>query len=229
MVAIAVLWPCCKARRVVQPIGSFHSRANGKRHGITSCVEIDGRLLATSKGGHVIIELDRLSQERVRGMSTLLEMRDITKEYRGVPALKNVDFDLQLGEIHGLVGENGAGKSTLTKIMAGVTETTAGTMRLNGEHVLFKTPAEALRHGITMVFQETSLVPSMTVAQNLYLGDEKLFNRLRGIYIAAQTFLSSMNFRVDPWATVSTLGAAQKQMVEIARAVRQNAQNYYIR
>jgi simple sugar transport system ATP-binding protein len=74
-----------------------------------------------------------------------------------------------------------------------------------------------------MVFQETSLVPSMTVAQNLYLGDEKLFNRLRGIYIAAQTFLSSMNFSVDPWATVSTLGAAQKQMVEIARAVRQNA------
>jgi simple sugar transport system ATP-binding protein len=156
-------------------------------------------------------------------MSALLEMRNITKEYRGAPALRNVDFDLQLGEIHGLVGENGAGKSTLTKIMAGVTETTTGTMRLNGQHVLFKTPAEALRHGITMVFQETSLVPSMTVAQNLYLGDEKVFNRLRGIYIAAQTFLSSMNFSVDPWATVATLGAAQKQMVEIARAVRQNA------
>jgi simple sugar transport system ATP-binding protein len=63
----------------------------------------------------------------------------------------------------------------------------------------------------------------MTVAQNLYLGDEKFFNRLRGIYIAAQTFLNSMNFSVDPWATVSTLGAAKKQMVEIARAVRQNA------
>ena len=73
------------------------------------------------------------------------------------------------------------------------------------------------------MFQETSLVPSMTVAQNIYLGDEKLFNRLRGIYISAQTFLSSMNFIIDPWATVSTLGAAKKQMVEIARAVRQNA------
>jgi simple sugar transport system ATP-binding protein len=156
-------------------------------------------------------------------VTALLEMRGITKEYRGVPALKNVDFDLQPGEIHGLLGENGAGKSTLTKIIAGVTEPSAGTMLLDGQRVVFKTPAEALRHRVTMVFQETSLVPSMTVAQNLFLGDEKLFNRLRGIYIASQTFLNSMNFTVDPWATVSTLGAAQKQMVEIARAVKQNA------
>jgi simple sugar transport system ATP-binding protein len=156
-------------------------------------------------------------------MSVLLDMRDITKEYRGVPALRNVSFDLRVGEIHGLVGENGAGKSTLTKIMAGVTEATNGTMLLDGQKASFNTPAEALRHGITMVFQETSLVPSMTVAKNLYLGDEKAFNRLRGIYIAAQTFLQSMNFNVDPWATVATLGAARKQMVEIARAVRQNA------
>jgi ABC-type sugar transport system ATPase subunit len=104
-------------------------------------------------------------------MSALLEMRGITKEYHGAPALRNVDFDLQAGEIHGLVGENGAGKSTLTKIMAGVTEATAGTMLLGGEPVVFRTPAEAIRHGVTMVFQENSLVPTMTVAQNLFLGD----------------------------------------------------------
>jgi simple sugar transport system ATP-binding protein len=156
-------------------------------------------------------------------MTALIDMRNITKEYRGVPALRNVSFDLRQGEIHSLVGENGAGKSTLTKIMAGVTEATDGAMLLDGQPVSFRSPAEALQHGVTMVFQETSLVPSMTVAQNLYLGDEKFFNRLRGIYIAAQTFLNSMNFSVDPWATVSTLGAAKKQMVEIARAVRQNA------
>src|SRR3984957_1443243 len=156
-------------------------------------------------------------------MNALIEMQNVTKEYRGVAALNNVSFDLRANEIHGLVGENGAGKSTLTKIMAGVTEATRGSMLLDGKVVSFKSPAEALRHGVTMVFQETSLVPSMTVAQNLYLGDEKLFNRLRGIYIAAQTFLNSMNFGVDPWAPVATLGAAMKQMVEIARAVRQNA------
>ena len=83
----------------------------------------------------------------------------------------------------------------------------------------FATPAEALRSGIAMVFQETSLIPTLTVAQNLYLGKESLLNRLRGIYISAQQFFQSLNFDVDPTAMVSSLGAARKQMVEIARAV----------
>lgn len=156
-------------------------------------------------------------------MAPLIEMRNVTKEYRGVPAIKNVSFTLEKGEIHALLGENGAGKSTLTKMMAGVTPPTSGEMLLDGRPTLFATPAEALRNGVNMVFQENSLVPSMTVAQNLYLGDEKYFNRLRGLYIAAQQFLQSLNFNVDPWATVATLGAAKKQMVEIARAVRHNA------
>lgn len=163
-----------------------------------------------------------MSVEMIDGQP-LVEMRSATKEYRGVPAIKNVDFSLAHGEVHALLGENGAGKSTLTKIMAGVTELTSGEMLLNGQSVSFSTPGEALENGIAMVFQETSLVPSMTVAQNLYLGEEKLFNRLRGIYIAAQQFMQSLNFDVDPWADVATLGAAKKQMVEIARAVRQQA------
>ncbi|APE45985.1 ABC transporter ATP-binding protein (plasmid) [Sulfitobacter alexandrii] len=155
-------------------------------------------------------------------MSALLEMRNVTKEYRGVPAITDVDFRLQQGEVHALLGENGAGKSTLTKMMCGVTQATRGEILLDGKPVNFQTPAEALEHGVAMVFQETSLVPSMTVAQNLYLGDEKLFNRIRGLNIAAQTFLQSLNFNVNPTATVSSLGAAHKQMVEIARAVRKN-------
>ena len=153
----------------------------------------------------------------------LVEMKSVTKEYRGVPAVKNVSFALEPGEIHALLGENGAGKSTLTKMMAGVTEPTSGEMLFDGKPTVFASPAEALRNGVNMVFQENSLVPSMTVAQNLYLGDERFFNRLRGLYIAAQQFLQSMNFNVDPWATVATLGAAKKQLVEIARAVRHNA------
>ncbi|SMH30815.1 sugar ABC transporter ATP-binding protein [Mesorhizobium australicum] len=156
-------------------------------------------------------------------MSTaLIEMRQVTKEYRGVPAVSKVDFTLQEGEIHSILGENGAGKSTLTKLMAGVTQATHGTMLLDGKEVSFSSPAEALENGVAMVFQETSLVPSMTVAQNLYLGDEKWFNRIRGINISAQTFMQSLNFNVPPTAVVSTLGAAHKQMVEIARAVRKN-------
>jgi simple sugar transport system ATP-binding protein len=156
-------------------------------------------------------------------MTPIIEMRSATKKYRGVPAVKDINFDLRKGEIHALVGENGAGKSTLTKVMVGVTQLSSGAMLLDGKEVSFRTPSEALENGIAMVFQETSLVPSMSVAQNLLLGEEKLFNRLRGIYIAAQQFMQSLNFNVDPWANVETLGAAKKQMVEIARAVRQKA------
>jgi len=157
-------------------------------------------------------------------METIIRMEKITKAYRGVPAVREIDFDLRKGEIHALLGENGAGKSTLTKVMAGVVEATGGRMLYRGREVKFATPSAALREGIAMVFQETSLVPSMTVAQNLYLGDEKFLNRLRGIYIAAQQFLQSLNFPVDPTAIVSSLGAAKRQMVEIARAVQHKAQ-----
>lgn len=152
-----------------------------------------------------------------------LSLRNATKLYAGVPAIDGVDFDLRRGEIHALVGENGAGKSTLTKVMAGVVTLTSGTMTVDGAEVAPKTPLEARNLGIAMVFQENSLVPTMTVAQNLFLGQEKFYNRLRGIYIAAQQFLQSLNFDVTPTATVSGLGAAKKQMVEIARAVLHRA------
>ena len=156
-------------------------------------------------------------------MQPVVELKNVTKEFHGIPALRDISFDLRPGEVHALLGENGAGKSTLTKIMAGVYEVTSGELIVNGARVSFKTPAEALRSGIAMVFQETSLVPSLTVAQNIYLGNEKFLNRLRGIYIAAQQFLQSLNFGVDPTMYVSQLGAAQKQMVEIARAVHHKA------
>ncbi|HLG46652.1 MAG TPA: sugar ABC transporter ATP-binding protein [Reyranella sp.] len=156
-------------------------------------------------------------------MTPILELRRATKLYGGQPAIDSVDFDLREGEIHALVGENGAGKSTLTKVMAGVVTLTSGSMLIAGKEVEPRTPLEARNLGIAMVFQENSLVPSMTVAQNLFLGQEKFYNRLRGIYIAAQQFLQSLNFDVAPTATVSTLGAAKKQMVEIARAVLHNA------
>src|SRR5579871_6998066 len=153
----------------------------------------------------------------------LLEMRGVGKHYRGVAALKDIDFDLRRGEVHAILGENGAGKSTLVKILAGAVTPTQGEIRIEGEKIQIAGPSLARRYGIAMVYQETSLVPSMTVAQNLYLGDEKFFNRLRGTYIDAQQFLQSLNFPVDPTATVQSLGTAKRQMVEIARAVRLNA------
>jgi ABC-type sugar transport system ATPase subunit len=120
----------------------------------------------------------------------ILVLRQATKLYAGTPAIENVDFELRRGEIHALVGENGAGKSTLTKVMAGVVTLTSGTMLVDGVEAMPKTPLEARHLGIAMVFQENSLVPTMTVAQNLFLGQERFYNRLRGIYIAARNFFN---------------------------------------
>ena len=149
----------------------------------------------------------------------ILSLQKATKLYSGVPAIENVDFELARSEIHALVGENGAGKSTLTKVMAGVVTLTSGTMKIDGAESSPSTPLEARHLGVAMVFQENSLVQSMTVAQNLFLGQERFYNRLRGINIAAQQFLQSLNFDVPPTAMVGSLGAAKKQMVEFARAV----------
>ncbi len=152
-------------------------------------------------------------------MTPVLELRGITKFYGKSAAVEDVDFTLEKGEVHALLGENGAGKSTLTKIMAGVVQPTSGMLLLDGKGTTLGSPAEAVSSGIGMVFQETSLVQSMSVAQNLYLGNEAFFNRIRGTNIAAQQFLQSLSFNVDPTDIVSSLGAARKQMVEIARAM----------
>ena len=109
------------------------------------------------------------------------------------------------------------------KVLAGVYELTSGELMFDGEPLASNLRPKRSLQGIAMVFQETNLVPSMTVAQNIYLGEEKLFNRLRGLYIQAQRFLLSLNFYVDPMALVSSLGAGKKQMVEIARAVHHHA------
>ena len=152
-------------------------------------------------------------------MSDLAVFQNITKAYHGVPAVRDVSLAFKAGEIHSLVGENGAGKSTLAKVLAGVVEHTSGKYLLDGREVRFHRPSDGLKSGIAMVHQETSMVPSMTVAQNLYLGREPGVVRLRGLYIAAQQILQGLNFPVDPRARVQQLGAAHRQMVEIARAV----------
>ncbi|MCD1633320.1 sugar ABC transporter ATP-binding protein [Martelella mediterranea] len=156
-------------------------------------------------------------------MSNIVEFRNATKKFRSVAAFRNVDFTLRKGEIHALLGENGAGKSTLTKVLAGLYPLSEGEMLVEGKPRSFGSPAEALSHGVAMVFQETNLIPSMTVAQNIFLGEENFFNRLRGVNIRAQQQLQRLSFHVEPTALVSSLGAAKKQMVEIARAVQHNA------
>ena len=150
----------------------------------------------------------------------LIRITGGSKVYGGIHAIEDVDFDLYAGEVHALVGENGAGKSTLTKAIAGTVQLSSGRYEVDGEAVQFQKPGDALRKGIAMVYQETSLVPTMTVAQNIELGNERLINSFRVLNIRAQQSLQAHNFHVDPAAIV---GTAQRQMVEIARALRHNA------
>ncbi len=145
------------------------------------------------------------------------------KIYGGVHAIEDVDFDLYPGEVHALVGENGAGKSTLCKAIAGAIQLTSGDFLVDGRPVHFESPRDALRAGICMVYQETSLVPTMTAAQNIELGNEKLVTRFRTLNIQAQQLLQSLNFHVDPATPIAMLGTAKRQMVEIARAVYNKA------
>lgn len=146
-----------------------------------------------------------------------------SKVYGGVHAIENVNFDLYPGEIHALVGENGAGKSTLCKAIAGAITLTSGDYFVDGKRVSFEQPRNALAAGICMVYQETSLVPTMTAAQNIRLGNENLLNSFRKLNIQAQQLLQSLNFHIDPATPVAMLGTAKRQMVEIARAVYNKA------
>jgi len=159
----------------------------------------------------------------IAGEAPVLRIVNGSKVYGGVHAIEDVNFDLYPGEVHALVGENGAGKSTLCKAIAGAIRLTSGDYFVDGKPVDFEQPRDALSAGICMVYQETSLVPTMTAAQNIELGNEKLLTRFRTLNIQAQQLLQSLNFHVDPATPVALLGTAKKQMVEIARAIYNKA------
>ncbi|MBC8537148.1 sugar ABC transporter ATP-binding protein [Feifania hominis] len=155
----------------------------------------------------------------------LLEMKGITKVFPGVKALDNVSLEVQKGEIHALIGENGAGKSTLMKILIGLYRRDGGSVIFKGREVNFESPCDALNAGISMIHQEISLVPTLTVAENIWLGREKKFTR-RGLLkpgarnAAAKELLEQIGLsHLDPKAVVSNLSVANMQLVEIARAV----------
>ncbi len=154
----------------------------------------------------------------------ILDIRGITKKYPGVTALEDVSFQVEKGEIHALVGENGAGKSTLIKILSGVTTATSGSFLVHGEKADFGSPLEARDRGISVVHQELKLVDSLTVAENIFLGRPrtsgplKLVDRRRQNR-EARELLSSLNAGLDEKAYVGGLSVAQKQLVEICKAL----------
>jgi ribose transport system ATP-binding protein len=155
-------------------------------------------------------------------------MRGITKSFPGVQALRDVDFDLRPGEVHVLVGENGAGKSTLIKILSGVYQADRGTIRLRGTDVRLTSPRDAQARGISTVYQEFNLVPQLSVAENVYLGQEPLRGPLRWIdqrrrLAATRDLLRGLGIDAMARAPVRTLGVAEQQLVEIAKALSRDA------
>jgi ribose transport system ATP-binding protein len=157
--------------------------------------------------------------------SPALEMRGITKSFAGNTVLADVDLAARTGEVLALVGENGAGKSTLMKILSGVHHPDAGEIQIEGKPVNFARPADALAAGIAMIYQELSLAPHLTVAENIFLGREPLklapigFINRGELNARAQKLLDDYGFNINPRTRLGRLSAADRQLVEITRAI----------
>ena len=157
----------------------------------------------------------------------IIEMKNISKQFPGVKALDNVSFKLEKGSIHGLVGENGAGKSTLMKILSGTYAHYEGQVFYNGELIHFANEHDALKAGIAIVPQELSFVPELTVEENIFLGREPL--KKGGIldkkrrFKSAQHLIKSFDLQFDPCVKMKELSLAQRQMIEIIKAISRNA------
>jgi ABC-type sugar transport system ATPase subunit len=155
----------------------------------------------------------------------LLEIRGLGKRFPGVVALDDVALDLRAGEVHGLVGQNGAGKSTLINILSGMLPADAGTIRIDGVPVAIRDPQHAIALGIATVYQELSLLPNLTVAQNLVLGREPKRGGLLDRHAAAaraSEALHRLGLDIPPTTLVSNLSLAERQMIEIAKALASN-------
>ncbi len=156
--------------------------------------------------------------------ATLLEVAGVSKAFAGVQALDAVSLEVRPGEVVGLVGENGAGKSTLMRILAGVYRPDRGTLRLGGQPVTFAGPRDANAHGIGIVFQEQSLLPNLSIAENIFLGQERGFTRggivrWGALRAAARRHLAKVGVNLDPRTRTSRLTFAERQMVELTKAL----------
>lgn len=156
----------------------------------------------------------------------VVSMKNIQKRFPGVHALDNAQIELKKGEVHGLVGENGAGKSTLMKVLTGIYEKDSGIVIVKGREVSYKTPADALEDGISMIHQELNLMPHLTVADNIFIGREPkkglVLDKKKTLQMTKE-LLKSLHLDIEPDVTVGQLTVAKQQMIEIAKAISLNA------
>ena len=159
-------------------------------------------------------------------MPKLLSLRSISKRFPGVHALKSVDFEVCAGECVALLGENGAGKSTLIKVLGGAYAPDDGLIELDGEEVSFGNPNDSLSAGIAVIYQEFNLVPELSAAENIFLGIEPNdfgFVKRRQQFQKAREILSRLGAKIDPNRKCELLTIAEKQLVEIAKAMVRDA------
>lgn len=156
-------------------------------------------------------------------MTNILEMTGICKQFPGVIALNNVNLTVKAGEVLALMGENGAGKSTLIKILAGVNDKDRGQIIFNGKKVEISSPYHAHKIGISTIFQELNLLPNLSVAENIFMGDENrsfgAFVDYQSTYQKAQQLMKQVGLSCDPKTLVQNLPVSQRQMVEVAKAL----------
>ena len=157
------------------------------------------------------------------GLPPLLQLSNVSKSFGGIAALKDVDFTLNAGEIHGLVGENGAGKSTTMKIIAGVYSDFEGQMSVDGKPVHFRSARDALAAGIGMVHQELSTIPDLTVAENVFLGHQPITKMgtidWARINSEASRLIASLGLDIDPKTRMGSLPVGLQQLVELSRVL----------
>lgn len=154
----------------------------------------------------------------------MIKMTNISKSFNGNQVLKNVQFSLEPGEIHALMGENGAGKSTLMKILTGIYSRDSGTVEVKGKEVHFTSPKQAEEAGIAVIHQELNILPHLSITDNMFLGNEETFGRtgiIRTKKMEQKTkkALLDLGLDIDPAAPASSLSVGQQQIVEIAKAL----------
>ena len=164
-----------------------------------------------------------LETDATPAKSPLWELRGVSKAFPGVQALDDVSMEIYPGEVHALLGENGCGKSTLAKCIAGVHQPERGEIYFRGEAVNFRHPMEARASGVATIYQEFSLVPTLTVAENIYLGRYPRFSGgiidWTAVRNGTQEVLDQLSLKLDPDAVVRDLSVAEQQLVEIAKAI----------
>ena len=149
----------------------------------------------------------------------ILSVEHVSKTFPGVKALDDVSLEVGRGVVHGIVGENGAGKSTLMKILSGVYTKDSGTVVFDGQMIEKTSPMESLRRGLSIIYQEFSLISSMTVGENIFLGRFREAGGMKGTHQKARELLDRIGSSVDTHSYVSELSTSEKQMVEIAKAL----------